>query len=86
MAQVKRMSVKDLEKLEPEDIEKYIQALAEEKEELRGEQITAHEVLDRKNAEADALRRLETMSKPEIEALVQRVQTHGIPSEEKVNG
>lgn len=74
----------DLEEMTVEELEQHIQQLDERKQEIRQAQRTAHEVLDRKNAAVVAQAKLETMSDPEKQALVQAIQAEGIPSQEAV--
>jgi hypothetical protein len=73
------MSVEELEKANIE--------LMNQKEEIRQEQLVLHAVLDRKNDEEAAMRRVEGMTPSEREAL-QTVLTNvgGIDSGEDVGG
>jgi len=69
-----------------EQLEAELQRISEERAALKTRAVAAHAVLDRRNGEAAARRRLATMSDVERAALAQIVATEGIESGEAVNG
>lgn len=76
----------NLNDLDVEEIEKYIQDLDEQKQAIRSRQLEAHEVLDRKNAERAVRERIERMPEAEQEAFRQILGIKGIDSAESVSG
>ncbi len=74
------------EQMSVEQLEAELQRISGERAELKAQALSAHAVLDRRNAEAAARRRLATMSDVEKAALAQIVAAEGIESGEAVNG
>lgn len=68
-----------------EELEAHIQALSRQKDIIRQEMLDAHAVLDTKNEQLAAQRRLESLGDSERAALAQALGVVGIPSEEVVN-
>jgi hypothetical protein len=83
---VTKKRLAEFDKMSEEELEAALQKMHEERLALRDEQLAAHEALDRKVAERQAVARLETMNPAEVEALMQYVETHGIPTQEQVQG
>lgn len=76
---------RELQSLSTEELESFIQKTDREMQSLRDDKRRAHELLDEKNAQADAIRRYEQMSEPERAALLQHMEAVGIESQEQVS-
>lgn len=74
---------KKYEDMDVDELEAVIIDMNNKLQEERQEILRAHAVLDKKNTEASALRKIANLNDGELAALVQYVGTHGIPSREE---
>lgn len=77
-------SKKELKSMSIPALEKHINALDGDRQQIRANMIEAHALLDKKNTQEAARRRLETLSDPEKAALLQELKTEGVKSEAAV--
>lgn len=77
------MAKKNYEDMDVEELEAVVIAMNNDLAERRQEILRAHAVLDAKNTEASALRKLGNLNENEMAALVQHIGAEGIPSRDE---